>query len=158
MLAISGQAYRVKHHLPEIQTNYSKLTTNQKLKLLNSGLESLGLKSLQSKQNLAQIRQQLHQETQSFGLTIQEKESILRLLITNLNLNQEQRNSLEEMGVTFFNASNWSVTEEQKNQLLNFGLNKVELTEEQKQKLDTLHPDAFKPLLLASHKKLFCKV
>ena len=104
--AISCQAERIKHHQTELKENYSKLTNLQKLKLLNSGLESLGLKSLQSKQNLAQIRQQLHQEQQNFDLTIQEKENILRLLITNLNLNQEQRTSLEEMGVTFFNASN----------------------------------------------------
>jgi len=106
ILAISCQSPRIKHLNQEIQANYSKLTNLQKLKLLNSGLESLGLKDLESKTNLAQIRHQIYQESQSFDLTTQEKENILRLLITNLNLSPEQRTSLEEMGVEFFNASN----------------------------------------------------
>jgi chromosome segregation ATPase len=153
MLAISSQSPRLRNHLTELKENYSKLTNLQKLKLLNSGLESLGLKSLQSKQSLANIRHQLRQETQSFDLTLKEKENILRLLITNLNLSPEQRTSLENMGVEFFNASNWQVSEEQKNQLLNFGLNKIELTEEQKQTLGRLHPDAFKTFTLTEPQK-----
>jgi hypothetical protein len=106
VLAISCQSPRIKPLQAELQANYPKLTITQKLKLLNSGLEVLGLKTLESKQNLAQIRQQIHQENQAFDLTTPEKENILRLLITNLNLSSEQRNSLEEMGVEFFNASN----------------------------------------------------
>ena len=104
--AISTQAERIKYHLTELKEIYPKLTAIQKLKLLNSGLETLELKSLESKNTLAQIRYQIYQEVQSFDLTLKEKENILRLLITNLNLSPEQREKLEGMGIEFFNASN----------------------------------------------------
>ena len=100
------QAERIKYHQNELKEVYSQLTQSQKLKLLNSGLEVLGLKSLESKHTLATIRHRIYQEEQNFDLTISEKENILRLLITNLNLTTEQREKLEGMGISFFNASN----------------------------------------------------
>ncbi|CAJ0900234.1 8544_t:CDS:2, partial [Entrophospora sp. SA101] len=142
--AISLQADRMKYHQAELQANYDKLTNLQKLKLLNAGLNSLGLKSSESQQTLAQIRQQIHQEAQNFDLAFQEKENILRLLITNLNLTAEQRNALEDIGVSFFDASNWQVSEQQKESLLSFGLEKVILTSEQKQELANLSPERLK--------------
>jgi len=153
VFAISGQAERIKHHQTELQKNYAKLTNSQQLKLLNAGLHSLGLKSLESKQTFSQIRQQIFQEEQNFDLTTQEKENILRLLITNLNLTPAQRQSLEEMGVEFFNASNWQVSEEQKNQLLSFGLNKLELSQEQKEKLTNLASERFKTFAFSEPQK-----
>ncbi|CAH1760040.1 1608_t:CDS:10 [Entrophospora sp. SA101] len=61
--------------------------------------------SSESKQTFAQIRQQIHQEAQNFDLTLKEKENILRLLITNLNLTSEQRNALEDIGQELANLS-----------------------------------------------------
>jgi len=152
-LAISLQADRIKYHQKELQTNYDKLTNHQKLKLLNNGLATLGIETLENKQTLLQIRQQIHQESQNFDLTLKEKENILRLLITNLNLTQEQRNALEEMGVSFFDASNWQVSEEQKNSLLSFGLEKVKLTPEQKELLPNLSPERMKTFPFTEQQK-----
>src|SRR6185312_4367796 len=153
VFVISCQADRIKYHQAELQENYEKLTNPQKLKLLNAGLHSLGIKSLESKQTLAQIRHQIYQEQQNFDLTTKEKENILRLLITNLNLSLEQRQSLEEMGVSFFDASNWQVSEEQKNQLLSFGLEKIKLTTEQKQGLANLSPERMKTFAFSEQQK-----
>jgi len=152
-LAISLQADRIKYHQKELQANYDKLTNSQKLKLLNNGLATLGIETIENKQTLLQIRQKLSQEEQTFDLTLKEKENILRLLITNLNLTQEQRNALEEMGVSFFDASNWQVSEEQKNSLLSFGLEKVILTEEQKQELANLSPERLKTFSFTEQQK-----
>src|SRR5207249_9768297 len=63
----------------------------------------------------------------------------------------EQRQSLENMGVSFFDATNWQVSEEQKNNLLEFGLNKLELTEEQQTNL--LNTDQFKTFSLTEPQK-----
>ncbi|RHZ37565.1 hypothetical protein [endosymbiont GvMRE of Glomus versiforme] len=153
VFAISCQAERAKYHTNELKENYHQLTNFQKLKLLNSGLEALGLKTLESKYTLARIQQQIAQEQQNFNLTTKEKENILRLLITTLNLTENQRNFLEEMGVSFFNAANWRVSEEQKDNLLKFGLERVKLTEEQEEKLATLHPDAFKTFAFSEKQK-----
>jgi len=105
-LAISLQAqYLTLEEKTEIANNYPSLTTLQKLQLLNSGLNNLGINSLEKKENFAQLNHQLYQERKNFGLTTSEKEGVLRLLINTLNLTQEQRNSLEDMGIRFFDAS-----------------------------------------------------
>jgi len=106
-LAISLQ---VQHLTPEekaeITNNYSSLTTPQKLQLINSGLNNLGINTFAKKEGFVQLNHLLYQEKKNFGLTTPEKEGVLRLLINTLNLNQEQRTSLENMGVSFFDASN----------------------------------------------------
>ena len=135
-LAISLQAqYLTPEEKTEIANNYPSLTTPQKLQLLNSGLNNLGINNLEKKENFVQLNYQLYQEKKNFGLTTQEKEGILRLLVNTLNLSEAQRNSLEDMGVSFFDASNWQVTNEQKENLLKFGLNQFNLTEEQQENL-----------------------
>jgi len=135
-LAISLQAqYLTPEEKTEIANNYPSLTTPQKLQLLNSGLNNLGINNLEKKENFAQLNHQLYQERKNFGFTTSEKEGILRLLVNTLNLSEVQRNSLEDMGVSFFDASNWQVTNEQKDNLLKFGLNQFNLTQEQQENL-----------------------
>jgi len=105
-LAISLQAqYLTAEEKAEITNNYSSLTTPQKLQLINSGLNNLGINAQQKKKVFVQLNHQLYQEKKTFGLTTPEKEGVLRLLINTLNLNQKQRTSLENMGVSFFDAS-----------------------------------------------------
>ena len=55
------------------------------------------------------------------------------------------------MGRRIFDASNWQVSEEQKNHFVDFGLNKLELAEEQREVLVGIHPDQFKSFSLTSH-------
>jgi hypothetical protein len=93
------------------------------------------------------------QEKTNFGLKVKEKENILRLLVNTLNLNEEQKESLENMGISFFNASEWEISEEQKDHLLDFGLNKLTLTEEQAEQLAEVHPDTFKTFSLNGEQK-----
>jgi len=88
----------------EIDNNYSSLTTPQKLQLLNAGLNNLGINTQSKKEKFVELNHQIYQEKKSFGLTTSEKEGVLRLLINTLNLSQEQRTSLENMGVSFFDA------------------------------------------------------
>jgi len=90
----------------EIDNNYSSLTTSQKLQLLNAGLNNLGINTQSKKERFVELNHALYQEKKSFGLTTSEKEGVLRLLINTLNLSPEQRQSLENMGVSFFDASN----------------------------------------------------
>jgi len=131
-IVLSCQAqYLTPEEREEITNNYSSLTTPQKLQLLNAGLNNLGVNTSGKKKIFVELNHTLYHEKKSFGLTTPEKEGVLRLLINTLNLSQEQRNSLENMGVSFFDASNWQVSEEQKENLLKFGLSRIELTEEQ---------------------------
>jgi len=106
-LAISLQAQHLtQEEKSEISNNYSSLTTLQKLQLINSGLNNLGINTLEKKERFVELNHTLYHEKKNFGLTIPEKEGVLRLLINTLNLNQEQRTSLENMGVSFFDATN----------------------------------------------------
>jgi len=77
-----------------------------KLALINSGLNNLEIDTYEKKQVFVQLNHTLYQEQAQFGLTTPEKENILRLLITSLDLSTEQRTSLENMGIRFFDASN----------------------------------------------------
>jgi hypothetical protein len=70
-----------------------------------------------------------------------------------LNLTKEQQEKLEQMGLRLYNASEWEVSEEQKDHLLDFGLNKLKLTEEQEENLTNLHPDQFKTFSLTGEQK-----
>jgi len=89
-----------------LRANYAKLTPEQQLKLLNAGLEALGLKTLENKQNLVKVHRQILTEKQDFDLTYEEKEDTLRFFITSLSLTNEQQNELESMGIALFNAAN----------------------------------------------------
>jgi hypothetical protein len=106
MIAISLQNKKIKNHELELRRTFFQLPPENKLKLLNIGLHSLGLKSTESKQNLAQIRQQILTEQQNFDLSYEEKENTLKFFITQLALNNEQQNELENMGIALFNAAN----------------------------------------------------
>jgi hypothetical protein len=139
-IAISLQNKKAKHCEQELRTNYPRLTNEQKLKLLNSGLNALGLKSPESKQNLARIRQQILTEQQNFDLTFEEKEDTLRFFINQLALTNEQQNKLEDMGISLFNASNWKTTPEHREALLKIGLEKIKLSEAEKSKLAQNNP------------------
>ncbi|RHZ36541.1 LPP leucine zipper domain-containing protein [endosymbiont GvMRE of Glomus versiforme] len=135
ILAITLQNKKIKNHELELRQTFPKLTTKQKLKLLNAGLEALGLKSLEDKQVLANTRQQFLTEQQNFDLTHEEKENTLRFFVTALSLSTEQQSKLENLGITLFNASNWKTTEEHRQTLLRIGLEKIKLSEEEKQNL-----------------------
>ncbi|WP_147410651.1 hypothetical protein [endosymbiont GvMRE of Glomus versiforme] len=135
ILVIALQNKKIKNHELELRQTFSKLTAKQKLKLLNAGLEALGLKSLEDKQNLTNVRQQFLTEQQNFDLTHEEKENTLRFFVTALSLSTEQQSKLENLGITLFNASNWKTTEEHRQTLLRIGLEKIKLNEEEKQNL-----------------------
>ncbi|CAG8583877.1 11066_t:CDS:2 [Cetraspora pellucida] len=152
-IAISCQAVYRPEEKDWIIDNYSALTKDQKLKLLSAGLNNLGIDTYVKKQKFVQINHTLHQEKANFGLSVKEKESILRLLITTLDLTNEQRENLENMGVSFFDASNWNISEEQKQHLLDFGLNKLKLASPQKEELTIIHPDQFKTFSLTGPQK-----
>jgi len=106
-IALSCQTpHLILEEKEEITDNYSSLTTSQKLQLINSGLNNLGINTQTKKEEFVELNHTLYHEKKSFGLTTPEKEGVLRLLINTLNLSQEQRQSLENMGVSFFDASN----------------------------------------------------
>jgi hypothetical protein len=73
--------------------------------LLDLGLQSLGFKSPESKQSLADTRQQILLEKQNFDLSYEEKEQTLQFFITQLALTDEQQEELDQMGIAFVNAS-----------------------------------------------------
>ena len=68
-------------------------------------------------------------------------------------MTQEQQEKLENMGIKPYNVSEWEITEKQKDHLLDFGLNKLSLTEEQAEKLTETHPDTFKTFPLTPEQK-----
>ncbi|WNE40635.1 MAG: Major outer membrane lipoprotein Lpp [Mycoplasmataceae bacterium] len=153
-IAISQQAVHFnKEDRDYLTDNYSSLDNQQKLSLLNGGLNNLGIDDLTKKQAFVQLNHQIHQEKNNFGLTVPEKENILRLLIDNLALTSDQRQSLEKMGISFFNASEWTVSDAQKNQLLSFGLARINLSENQKESLANLATNQFKTFSLSEEQK-----
>ncbi|CAG8648047.1 954_t:CDS:2 [Ambispora gerdemannii] len=121
--ALASQAqYLTQEEQKEIRENFPEFSQPLKLGLINSGLNNLGLNTAEKKQNFVELNHTLYQEKAQFGLTIKEKENILRLLIT--------------------------ITAEQKNDLLKFAVEKVNLTEEQKQELAVIHSDGLKTFSL----------
>jgi hypothetical protein len=105
-VAISCCATRLTSQEKEyLSDNYSSLTSQQQLSLLNAGLNSLGVDSQEKKEIFVTLNHNLYQESNNFGLSVKEKENILRLLVNTLNLTQEQQEYLENMGISFFNAS-----------------------------------------------------
>jgi outer membrane murein-binding lipoprotein Lpp len=133
--------------------NYLTLNIEQKLQLINSGLNSLEINTLEKKEQFVELNHILHDEKQTFGLSIKEKEQILKFVTNTLNLTKEQQEKLEQMGLRLYNASEWTVTEEQKDHLLDFGLNKLKLTEEQQENLTDIHSDQFRTFSLTGEQK-----
>ncbi|CAH1756985.1 6480_t:CDS:2 [Entrophospora sp. SA101] len=120
--SLASQAQYLTHQeKEEMLENFPTFPQDTKLQLINSGLNNLEINTLEKKEKFIELNQQLHNEKANFGLTTPEKENILRLLITSLDLSQEQRTSLEQM----------EVSSEQANSLLSFGCQKIQLTEEQ---------------------------
>lgn len=153
-VAISYWAYRFsKEEREYLSDNYANLSNEQQLSLLNSGLNSLGIDNPEKKEKFVELNHALYQEQQLFGLSTKEKENILKFIHSTINLTEEQKQALEEMGIKPYNANEWTVTEEQKDHLLDFGLNKLKLTEEQKKNLAEIHPDQFKTFSLTSDQK-----
>ncbi|CAG8479840.1 4112_t:CDS:2 [Racocetra persica] len=143
--AIAGQAKSLTTPEKEVLRKvFAQLSPPIKLNLVNAGLNNCGVDTYEKKLNLLNLNHRLHEEKKHFQPSIEQKEAILRLLINRLEISLETRNSLEEIGVSFFDASNWQVQEEQKNNLLRFGLSKLQLTEEQNQNLLNLaYPEGF---------------
>ena len=153
-IAISCQAPPLTKQEKEwLSDNYASLSNSQQLSLLNAGLNKLGVDNLIKKASFVHLHHQLLHEQNNFGLTIKEKENILRLLINTLNLTNEQQEYLEKMGISFFNASEWQIDNTQKNQLLSFGLNKINLSKEQQENLLNLSPERFPTFSLTAEQK-----
>ncbi|WNE40138.1 MAG: Major outer membrane lipoprotein Lpp [Mycoplasmataceae bacterium] len=153
-LAISQQAVHFsKADREYLSDNYSSLDNQQKLSLLNAGLNNLGIDNLDKKRAFVQLNNQISKEKNNFGLTISEKENILRLLINTLSLSKDQQEYLEKMGISFFNASEWTVNQAQKNQLLSFGLQRINLNQKQKGNLVNLANNQFRNFSLSEEQK-----
>jgi DNA repair exonuclease SbcCD ATPase subunit len=133
--------------------NYLTLNIEQKLQLINSGLNGLEINSYEKKEKFVELSHTLHNEKELFGLSVKEKENILRFISNTLNLSEEQKAKLEEMGLRIYNASEWTITDDQKDHLLDFGLNKLKLTEEQQEQLAIIHPDQFRTFSLTGEQK-----
>ncbi|CAG8844914.1 39087_t:CDS:2, partial [Gigaspora margarita] len=98
-IAISTQTqYLTRGEQELLPETYPNLNTQQKLQLINSGLNNLGINTYDKKEKFVQLNHALYHEKANFGLSQKEKESILRLLITTLDLTNEQRENLESMG------------------------------------------------------------
>jgi len=65
----------------------------------------LEINSYEQKEKFVELNHALHQEKAIFGLSIKEKENILKFIHNTLNLTTEQRTALEEMGIKPYNAS-----------------------------------------------------
>ncbi|CAG8504118.1 10020_t:CDS:2 [Cetraspora pellucida] len=127
-IAISAQAqYLTRDEQALLPENYPHLNTQQKLQLVNSGLNNLGIDNYEKKEKFVELNHTFYQEKQNFGLSQKEKESILRLLITTLDLTNEQRENLENMG--------------------------LKLTLEQQEQLTIVHSDTFKTFSLTDPQK-----
>ncbi|CAI2193049.1 1210_t:CDS:2, partial [Funneliformis geosporum] len=153
ILAIALRSQKVKNHEQELREKYPKLTTEQKLKLLNLGLQALNFKTSESKANLVKLRQQILTERQNFDLSPAEKEQTLKFFITQLALSDEQQDKLEDMGI-----KRVKLNPEEKE---NIGQPKPKLTNQNESILKTLAPLAkeykYSPSLLKSIQTLNLK-
>ncbi|CAG8725998.1 5638_t:CDS:2, partial [Ambispora leptoticha] len=131
LAAIASQAqYLTKEERKEILINFPEFSLPLKLGLINSGLNNLGVNTLEKKQNFVQLNHQIYQEKNNFGLTVQEKENIL--------LTAEQKNDLLKFAVEKVN-----LTEEQQAELTVIHpdeLKSFALNEQQENLLTTLAP------------------
>lgn len=115
--AISSQSPYLKDNQNKLNNVYSHLNKEEKLKLLNSGLDSLQINTLELKQELLNIRLATQQEERGFDLSVEEKEDILRLITSQVS--SSQLKTYEEYGVPIYNASSWKITLEHKKSLIN---------------------------------------
>lgn len=104
-LLASQTQYLSINEREQIIENFSNFPQDLKLRLVNSGLNNLGINILNKKEQLVELNHALYQEKANFGLTLKEKENILRMFINELDLTKEQQQALEQVGVRFFNAS-----------------------------------------------------
>jgi len=119
----------------DITNDYSTLTNEQKLQLLELALKTLESNDLTSKKQLVKIRQLKTSEEKEFDLTVNEKEQLLNFFLDGLQLTTEQKKEFEKMGVSFVNANNWTISNEQKDNFLKLGLAKIQFSETEKQEL-----------------------
>ncbi|CAG8778852.1 8290_t:CDS:2, partial [Racocetra persica] len=144
IIAIFSQSYQVKDNQTELNATYSHLTKEQKLKLLNSGLDNLQINTTEQKQELLNIILTKKQEEIHFDLTITEKENILRLITSQISQNQLE--TYEEYGKSLLELAEDLITvdeEETKENLANAdsnNLNNFSLSPQQENILKTLSP------------------
>ncbi|CAG8835589.1 4490_t:CDS:2, partial [Gigaspora margarita] len=142
--AIAAQSYQAKDKQPELTAAYSHLTKEQKLKLLNSGLDNLQINTSEKKQELLNIRLALQAEEKNFDLTIAEKENILRLITSQVSQNQLE--TYEEYGKSLLKLADDLITldeEETKENLAqadSSNLDKFSLSTQQENILRILSP------------------
>ncbi|CAG8568839.1 13101_t:CDS:10 [Ambispora leptoticha] len=141
ILALAAQSLYLRNN-PELEKIYSFLTNEQKLTMLNSGLDNLQINTTEKKKELLNIRMACREEERAFDLSIKEKENILRL-ITN-KISGEQLKTYEEYGVPIYNAATEDlITIDQPAELINSGrdnLEKFPLSSHQEQIIKTLAP------------------
>ncbi|CAG8753318.1 11840_t:CDS:2, partial [Racocetra persica] len=144
IIAIFSQSYQVKDNQTELNATYSHLTKEQKLKLLNSGLDNLQINTTEQKQELLNIILTKKQEEIHFDLTITEKENILRLITSQVSQNQLE--TYEEYGKSLLGLADDLITvdeEETKENLANAdssNLNNFPLSPQQENILKILSP------------------
>jgi hypothetical protein len=88
-----------------LQEKYAILSDEIKLRLLNAGLNSCEVDTAEKKLNFLNLNHRLHEEKKGWRPTLTQKEAILRLVVETLDLSKEQKGSLEEIGVSFFDTS-----------------------------------------------------
>jgi hypothetical protein len=116
IVAIASQSPYLKDNQDKLTSLYSHLSKEEKLKLLNSGLDALQINTPEQKQKLLNIRLTIQQEERNFDLSIEEKENILRLITSQVS--QSQLQTYEEYGVPLYNATSWQITSGHKKSLL----------------------------------------
>jgi len=134
IIAVASQSPYVKDNQDKLTNFYSHLNKEEKLKLLNSGLDNLQINTVELKKELLNVRLATQQEERNFDLSIKEKENILRL-ITN-QVSSSQLETYQEYGVPLYNASGWQITSEHKKSLL--GLAEELISVEDKERLFNL--------------------
>ncbi|CAG8793564.1 10452_t:CDS:1, partial [Cetraspora pellucida] len=104
-LLASQAQYLSINEREQIIENFPNFSQDSKLRLVNSGMNNVGINTLKKKQIFVNLNHTIDNEKQNFGLTLKEKENILRMFINELDLTKEQQQALEQVGVRFFNAS-----------------------------------------------------
>src|SRR5207245_8692133 len=130
IITLASQSPYLKDNQHKLTDTYPHLTKEEKLKLLNSGLDALQINTPEQKQELLSIRLTTQQEERNFDLSIEEKENILRLITGQVSESQLQ--TYEEYGVPLYNASTWQITPEHKKSLLELAENLINVEDKEK--------------------------
>ncbi|CAI2183034.1 2347_t:CDS:10 [Funneliformis geosporum] len=128
--AISSQSPYLRDNQDQLINIYSYLSKEEKLKLLNSGLDGLQINTKEQKQELLNIRLITQQEEKHFDLSITEKENIFRLITSRVS--ESQLKTYEEYGVPLYNASSWQITPEHKKSLLELAEDLIKVNDKEK--------------------------